>query len=159
MKKLAFKVFFIVALLASSSFSETFKGFRPPFNINPFFIFGDDMSLGGEVNVMFVNEHWYYISAGTIVRTIINSDSDELTAYASPNISISRMIGKNEMNYIGISVGPEFSASDIGVSSRAWLDLVGLEISWTKKRGMGGGIYLYVPLAPAMFFFAATGMR
>lgn len=159
MKQLAFKVFFIVVLLASSSFSEPYKGFRPTLNINPFFIFGDDMSLGGELNVMFINEHWYYVSAGAIVRTIINSDSDEPTVYASPNISISRMIGKSEVNYIGISVGPEFSVSDIGVSSRAWLDLFGLELSWTKKRGKGGGIYLYVPLAPVMCFFALAGMR
>lgn len=154
MKKLAFRIIVIAILFASPSFSEPYKGFRPTFNINPFLVFGDDISLGGEINVTFINEQRYYISAGSIIRRFIDSDSDKPLLYASPNISISRMIGKSEINYIGISIGPEFGVSDIGVSSRAWLDLFGLEVSWTKKRGMGGGIYLYVPLAPVMFFFA-----
>lgn len=152
MKKLAFRIIVIAILFASPSFSEPYKGFRPTFNINPFLVFGDDISLGGEINVTFINEQRYYISAGSIIRRFIDSDSDKPLLYASPNISISYMI--NEMTYIGISIGPEFGVSDIGVSSRAWLDLFGLEVSWTKKRGMGGGIYLYVPLAPVMFIFA-----
>lgn len=154
MKKLAFRIIVIAILFASPSFSEPYKGFRPTFNINPFLVFGDDISLGGEINVTFINEQKYYVTVGSTVRKIMESDTDKPTLYASPNISISRMIGKSEINYIGISIGPEFGVSDIGVSSRAWLDLFGLEVSWTKKRGMGGGIYLYVPLAPVMFFFA-----
>lgn len=159
MKKLAFKIFVIAILFASSSFSEPYKGLRPTFNINPFLVFGGDVSLGVEVDHVIINEQKYYVTVGSTVRKIMGSDTDKPTLYASPSIFISRMIGKSEINYIGISIGPEFGVWDIGVSSRAWLDLFGLEVSWTKKRGMGGGIYLYVPLTPVYCVFGMASMR